>query len=233
MENLASQRPLPAMTSSGRGTSSARRAAWWPSPRRRSTAWPPTPWMREAVKKIYAAKGRPSRQPADRPHQPVFPAGAPGEGGAGKRPKAGRRLLARPPDHHFAQVRCHPPADQRGPGHRGGAHAPPIPRPGLSSTRRGCPWRRPRPICPASPAPPPSSTCGRTSPAGWTLLLDGGDCDVGVESTVLTLATPVPRLLRPGGVTLCHAAAGAGPGGRWTRRCSTRWRPGRRPPPRG
>ncbi len=33
-------------------------------------------------------------------------------------------------------------------------------------------------------------------------LLDGGDCDVGVESTVLTLATPVPRLLRPGGVTL-------------------------------
>ena len=33
-------------------------------------------------------------------------------------------------------------------------------------------------------------------------LLDGGDCDVGVESTVRTLATPVPRLLRPGGVTL-------------------------------
>lgn len=33
-------------------------------------------------------------------------------------------------------------------------------------------------------------------------LLDGGDCGVGVESTVLTLAAGTPRLLRPGGVTL-------------------------------
>lgn len=32
-------------------------------------------------------------------------------------------------------------------------------------------------------------------------VLDGGICDVGVESTVITVATPVPRLLRPGGVT--------------------------------
>lgn len=33
-------------------------------------------------------------------------------------------------------------------------------------------------------------------------VCDGGDCDVGVESTVITLATEVPMLLRPGGVTL-------------------------------
>ena len=33
-------------------------------------------------------------------------------------------------------------------------------------------------------------------------ICDGGDCDVGVESTVITLATKVPMLLRPGGVTL-------------------------------
>lgn len=33
-------------------------------------------------------------------------------------------------------------------------------------------------------------------------VLDGGPCGVGVESTVITLATPVPRLLRPGGITL-------------------------------
>ena len=32
-------------------------------------------------------------------------------------------------------------------------------------------------------------------------VLDGGNCDVGVESTVITVATPTPRLLRPGGVT--------------------------------
>lgn len=33
-------------------------------------------------------------------------------------------------------------------------------------------------------------------------ILDGGECKVGVESTVITLATEKPRLLRPGGVTL-------------------------------
>lgn len=34
------------------------------------------------------------------------------------------------------------------------------------------------------------------------VLIDGGDCDFGIESTVITLATPTPRLLRPGAVTL-------------------------------
>lgn len=33
-------------------------------------------------------------------------------------------------------------------------------------------------------------------------IIDGGECDVGVESTVITLATNPPRLLRPGGITL-------------------------------
>lgn len=33
-------------------------------------------------------------------------------------------------------------------------------------------------------------------------IVDGGECDVGIESTVITLATEVPRLLRPGGITL-------------------------------
>jgi L-threonylcarbamoyladenylate synthase len=33
------------------------------------------------------------------------------------------------------------------------------------------------------------------------LILDGGDCAVGVESTVLDLTEPVPVVLRPGGVT--------------------------------
>lgn len=34
------------------------------------------------------------------------------------------------------------------------------------------------------------------------LILDGGSSRVGVESTVITLATDVPRVLRPGGVTV-------------------------------
>lgn len=33
-------------------------------------------------------------------------------------------------------------------------------------------------------------------------IIDGGECAVGVESTVVTLATNPPRLLRPGGVTV-------------------------------
>lgn len=33
-------------------------------------------------------------------------------------------------------------------------------------------------------------------------IIDGGDCEEGVESTVITLATETPRLLRPGNVTL-------------------------------
>lgn len=62
-------------------------------------------------------------------------------------------------------------------------------------------------------AAPSANTSGRPSPttaahvmhdlAGKIeAVLDGGPCGVGVESTVLTLATNPPRLLRPGGVTL-------------------------------
>jgi L-threonylcarbamoyladenylate synthase len=43
------------------------------------------------------------------------------------------------------------------------------------------------------------------------LILDGGPCTVGVESTVLDLTTPIPTLLRPGGATRedIEAAIGA------------------------
>lgn len=33
-------------------------------------------------------------------------------------------------------------------------------------------------------------------------VVDGGACDVGLESTVITLATEIPRVLRPGGITV-------------------------------
>lgn len=35
-----------------------------------------------------------------------------------------------------------------------------------------------------------------------SLIIDGGACEIGVESTVITFAEEPPRLLRPGGVTL-------------------------------
>ncbi len=33
-------------------------------------------------------------------------------------------------------------------------------------------------------------------------VVDGGSCSVGLESTVITVATDIPRLLRPGGITV-------------------------------
>ena len=43
-----------------------------------------------------------------------------------------------------------------------------------------------------------AATTGDAAPA---LILDGGPCPIGVESTVLDLTGPLPVLLRPGGVT--------------------------------
>ena len=62
-------------------------------------------------------------------------------------------------------------------------------------------------------AAPSANTSGRPSPTTAAhvlhdmdgkidMIVDGGDCSVGVESTVVTLCGERPRLLRPGGVTL-------------------------------
>lgn len=62
-------------------------------------------------------------------------------------------------------------------------------------------------------AAPSANPSGRPSPTRFShvktdlfgkvdALLDGGDCAVGVESTVVSLAGGTPRVLRPGGVTV-------------------------------
>lgn len=62
-------------------------------------------------------------------------------------------------------------------------------------------------------AAPSANTSGRPSPTTAqhvlhdmdgkiNMIVDGGACSVGVESTVITVCTERPRLLRPGGVTL-------------------------------
>ena len=43
------------------------------------------------------------------------------------------------------------------------------------------------------------------------LILDGGPCQVGIESTVLSLAGPQPVLLRPGGISRADLEAVVGP----------------------
>ncbi|MFR7485502.1 MAG: L-threonylcarbamoyladenylate synthase [Acutalibacter sp.] len=79
---------------------------------------------------------------------------------------------------------------------------------------------------------PTSSTCGRTSPAGWTLCW--------TAATATWAWSPRCSPWPPRCPGCCGPAASPFPScgrcwarWRWTRRCSTRWRPGRRPPPRG
>ncbi len=61
-------------------------------------------------------------------------------------------------------------------------------------------------------AAPSANTSGKPSPTAAQhvkadlegridALVDGGECSVGIESTVISLATDIPRLLRPGGIT--------------------------------
>ena len=62
-------------------------------------------------------------------------------------------------------------------------------------------------------AAPSANTSGRPSPTTAQhvladlegkipLILDGGECRVGLESTVLDLTTAIPTIVRPGGITL-------------------------------
>lgn len=53
-----------------------------------------------------------------------------------------------------------------------------------------------------SPSPTTVAHCVDDMWGRVDAIVDGGDCTVGVESTVLTLCTDPPRLLRPGAVTL-------------------------------
>lgn len=54
----------------------------------------------------------------------------------------------------------------------------------------------------ASQAPPGAEHVLADLDGRIDAVVDGGHCSVGVESTVITLATEPPTLLRPGGVTV-------------------------------
>ncbi|MBW8366748.1 MAG: threonylcarbamoyl-AMP synthase [Arenimonas sp.] len=44
-----------------------------------------------------------------------------------------------------------------------------------------------------------------------TVVLDGGECEVGIESTILDLSGEIPRILRPGRITRAQIQAQVGP----------------------
>ena len=102
------------------------------------------------------------------------------------------------------------------------ARVPDVTTAGLSSVAVRCPNH---PVahallreCGAPVAAPSANRSGRPSPTAAAhvledmdgrieLILDGGACDVGVESTVVDMTGATPRILRPGGVTAAQIAA--------------------------
>lgn len=52
-----------------------------------------------------------------------------------------------------------------------------------------------------SPSPTAFSHCKKDMDGRVDAIIDGGDCDIGLESTVLDLSGDVPTILRPGAVT--------------------------------
>lgn len=66
----------------------------------------------------------------------------------------------------------------------------------------GVPLAAPSANLSGSPSPTTAARVAADMDGRIAAIVDGGNCEVGVESTVLTLCTPRPRLLRPGGVTL-------------------------------
>lgn len=68
-------------------------------------------------------------------------------------------------------------------------------------TASGCPLAAPSANRSGSPSPTTAASVMEDMDGRIAAVLDGGNCDVGVESTVIDLSTDTPRLLRPGGVT--------------------------------
>lgn len=66
----------------------------------------------------------------------------------------------------------------------------------------GLPIAAPSANLSGSPSPTNARRCIQDLSGKIELIVDGGDCSIGVESTVITLAGDTPRLLRPGFVTL-------------------------------
>lgn len=66
---------------------------------------------------------------------------------------------------------------------------------------RSCPLAAPSANLSGSPSPTTAEHVFNDLNGKIPLIVDGGECRVGVESTVITFATDCPTILRPGGVT--------------------------------
>ena len=65
----------------------------------------------------------------------------------------------------------------------------------------GCPLAAPSANLSGSPSPTTAAHVAADLDGRVAAIVDGGACEVGLESTVVSLVGDVPRLLRPGGIT--------------------------------
>ena len=65
----------------------------------------------------------------------------------------------------------------------------------------GCPLAAPSANLSGSPSPTKAIHVRNDIDGRIPYILDGGDCEVGLESTVLDISEATPRILRPGGIT--------------------------------
>ena len=67
--------------------------------------------------------------------------------------------------------------------------------------KSGCPLAAPSANRSGIPSPTDAARVMEDMDGRIAAVVDGGECAVGVESTVVDMTAPVPRLLRPGGIT--------------------------------
>ena len=196
----------------GRASSCARASSSRFRPRR-STGSARTPAMTRAVRAIFAAKGR----PADHPVIVHVTDAVDAATWARAMPAGARRLAAAfwpgPLTHHRAARVARPPTPS------------PAARTAWACACRRIRWRRRfcvrsprradaasprrRPTASAASRRPPRSTCATTSATSVAMIVDGGACDVGIESTIVAFVDGEPLLLRPGGIARGGPRAGA------------------------
>ena len=153
-----------------------------------------------AVKKIYAAKGRPS----DNPLILHFPDAESVEGSAFVDERA-RRLM----DHFWPgpltlvlPARDCVSQEARGGLSTVGCRMPDYPAALAFFAACGVPVAGPSANRSGRPSPTNAQTVADDLGSGVAMILDAGECRVGVESTVLDVSGEIPVLLRPGGVSM-------------------------------
>ena len=78
-------------------------------------------------------------------------------------------------------------------------------------SRAGVPVAAPSANLSGTPSPTKGSHCRADMTGRVEVIVDGGDCPLGVESTVISLVGERPRLLRPGAVTAAQLEEVLGP----------------------